>query len=593
MKQAFRVFRTLLPLIALTLLFIYAFTRSENQTHALAQSTATPYDCSSTFTFTGAAIQAGQPNLSGSGSTPCIAFRVTYSSTASLAAALQFETSPDNSTWSAVPNTICSATVQPPCLTDGANPTALAPTGTLAARAYGAYYRVHVTSTSGTGTGTVRIYGYKGTSASAAVGGGGAAGPSGPQGATGPAGPTGPSGPQGATGAPGSTGNANGITVYSGLAGIALTGTAYFPAGGGSNASTAETAVQAKINAATTFSNFGAQLSTALGGSGGNSVALTFRKNTTGQALTCTITDPAVTCSDVTHSFTVAAGDLVDIQAVFTGTIAAAPIFTFATQAGIAVTGPAGPTGPSGPAGGGVSSGTFASLPAAPCTSGNLYQFTDSPYMNALCVSTAWTYFDAGFGSATPPPCTGGTWVNQGSATYDCTNGPGYMASPADASDSIKYYALAVPGSTWTVQSRFMMAGVGANYSNTGLCVSEGNGGSTKLYALMLFWNQNNAGTDLFVSLQKAASATSPGGVVNSIFIPLSQAATATFQMQQDSTNITFSILFNNRTSYQIFQEAKGTFLTTGGNYFGPCVNPRNGTFPVSEWVRHWNPTTP
>ena len=357
MKQAFRVFRTLLPLIALTLLFIYAFTRSENQTHALAQSTATPYDCSSTFTFTGAAIQAGQPNLSGSGSTPCIAFRVTYSSTASLAAALQFETSPDNSTWSAVPNTICSATVQPPCLTDGANPTALAPTGTLAARAYGAYYRVHVTSTSGTGTGTVRIYGYKGTSASAAVGGGGAAGPSGPQGATGPAGPTGPSGPQGATGAPGSTGNANGITIYSGLAGIALTGTAYFPAGGGSNASTAETAVQAKINAATTFSNFGAQLSTALGGSGGNSVALTFRKNTTGQALTCTITDPAVTCSDVTHSFTVAAGDLVDIQAVFTGTIAAAPIFTFATQAGIAVTGPAGPTGPSGPAGGGGNPG--------------------------------------------------------------------------------------------------------------------------------------------------------------------------------------------------------------------------------------------
>ena len=537
MKQAFRVFRTLLPLIALTLLFIYAFTRSENQTHALAQSTATPYDCSSTFTFTGAAIQAGQPNLSGSGSTPCIAFRVTYSSTASLAAALQFETSPDNSTWSAVPNTICSATVQPPCLTDGANPTALAPTGTLAARAYGAYYRVHVTSTSGTGTGTVRIYGYKGTSASAAVGGGGAAGPSGPQGATGPAGPTGPSGPQGATGAPGSTGNANGITVYSGLAGIALTGTAYFPAGGGSNASTAETAVQAKINAATTFSNFGAQLSTALGGSGGNSVALTFRKNTTGQALTCTITDPAVTCSDVTHSFTVAAGDLVDIQAVFTGTIAAAPIFTFATQAGIAVTGPAGPTGPSGPAG----SGAVFTPPYIGDGSGNFY----GPAF-----------------ALTIPPLTGWTADNCGSCTFSTAAGYPYLQTSGANSNELQYRTA--PSTPYTVTlNTLMMFTDGTSGGTAGLTIGFRDGtGKLVDFRTGMF----SSVCTFAIGLWNSSTSLSSQPVVtqNSTICSTTTNADMWYQLADNGTTLSIAYSVDSIHFSQIYSASRTAWLSSG-----------------------------
>ncbi len=90
----------------------------------------------------------------------------------------------------------------------------------------------------------------------------------------GAAGPTGPTGPTGATG---SSGNANGITVYSGAAGVALSGTKFFPVGGGNAASATETDVDATIATATTFQNFGAEVSAALGGAGGNSVALTIR----------------------------------------------------------------------------------------------------------------------------------------------------------------------------------------------------------------------------------------------------------------------------------------------------------------------------
>jgi hypothetical protein len=138
-----------------------------------------------------------------------------------------------------------------------------------------------------------------------------------------------------------------------------------------------------------------------------------------------------------------------------------------------------------------------------------------------------------------------------------------------------------------------MIAGTGSNYNNAGLCFSESQASNTKMYALTLFWDQTNAGLFLWVSLQKATSATSPGAAVATIFVPLSQAAETTFQVQQDSTNITFNLVQNNRTTVQIFQEAKGTFMTTGTNFFGPCVNARNATYPVSLWVKHWGATTP
>jgi hypothetical protein len=123
-------------------------------------------------------------------------------------------------------------------------------------------------------------------------------------------------------------------------------------------ASTTEASVAQKINPLTTWSQFGATLSTALGS--GDSVVFTWRSAGSDQALTCTIADPAVTCSDTTHSFTNAAGDLMSVKAVFTGTIVVTPIFTFAVQAGVTVTGPTGPTGPAG--GGGTPGGSDGQL---------------------------------------------------------------------------------------------------------------------------------------------------------------------------------------------------------------------------------------
>lgn len=102
-----------------------------------------------------------------------------------------------------------------------------------------------------------------------------------------------------------------GIVTYSGPS-LTITGTLYFPIGGGGVSSSTETNVDVEAPSAATVTNFFAQLSGTL--TSGNAV-ITWRKNAADTAVTCTITS-GTSCNDTTHSFTVTQGDLVDIKVV-------------------------------------------------------------------------------------------------------------------------------------------------------------------------------------------------------------------------------------------------------------------------------------
>ena len=126
-------------------------------------------DCSFTFVFQADATQTGQSNLSGQ--TPCVNWRVTFSGVSPISSTITFQTSPDNSTWTSVPNTTCSGSIQPPCMLQGSNPI-IGNQGMMYLAAYGAYVRVVTSGTTGGGPfnqGTVRAYGAKGASASGAT----------------------------------------------------------------------------------------------------------------------------------------------------------------------------------------------------------------------------------------------------------------------------------------------------------------------------------------------------------------------------------------------------------------------------------------
>ncbi len=154
----------------------------------ISQVFAQSNDCQFSQTFTGDASGHTVSNLSGS--TPCVNWRITFSTTGTLASSVTFQTSPDGASWTSVPNTICSSSVQPPCILQGANPLTSTTQGMSYFASYGNYVRVTISSSSGSGSLTVKGYGAKGATASFNLGGGGG-------GTTGPTGPTGPVAPGG------------------------------------------------------------------------------------------------------------------------------------------------------------------------------------------------------------------------------------------------------------------------------------------------------------------------------------------------------------------------------------------------------------
>ncbi len=164
---------------------------------AIAQ---TPFDCNFSYHFTGTGPQAGQPNAGRA----CVDWRATFTTTGFSSATVQLETSPDGSTWSAVPDLPCG---EPPCLLDGFNPITPGKQGTAGYRVFAAFVRLNVTAVSGSGSGDVIAYGYRGLSAnSSGTSSDGTPGPPGPTGPQGPAGSTGATGPAGSTGPAGPTG---------------------------------------------------------------------------------------------------------------------------------------------------------------------------------------------------------------------------------------------------------------------------------------------------------------------------------------------------------------------------------------------------
>lgn len=156
--------RKVLPLFLLALAMVWT------SPHATAQ---TPPDCSFTFNFIGDSTQNAVSNLSQN--TPCVNWRVTFSTNGTLSSTITFYTSPDATVWTAVPNTVCSSSVQPPCILQGANPMT-GQQGMMYLASYGNYVQIRVSASSGSGAGSVRAYGAKGATASGGGGGTGGGG---------------------------------------------------------------------------------------------------------------------------------------------------------------------------------------------------------------------------------------------------------------------------------------------------------------------------------------------------------------------------------------------------------------------------------
>ena len=627
--------RKVLPYTLLAMMVLWAFTNHHgpiNPQVAYAQTS----DCSFTFHFTGVATQTAVSNLSGG--TPCVNWRLTLSTTGTLSATVTFYTSPDASTWTAVPNTVCSSTVQPPCVLQGANPM-VGTQGMLYAASYGSYVRVVVSSPSGTGTGTVRGYGAKGASANAGIGGGGggggptgatgatgATGPTGATGSTGPAGATGPTGPTGATGPTGPTG----ATGATGPAGTSVPASSNLtPVTVSANTTGDQTLQEVSLTAGALNTLLAANL---IHGSGYFTIAALQIPAITFKAKLCTVSGcgsgTVVTLASITSAATVAAtnngwnlqlmagtstvgatgnlwvhgapGLTVDIGAL-PGT-AATPYtdlntavssnidltaalyldFTVATSAGNvgnSVTQDIAEVLPQGAGGGGGGGGggiVYGTRAALPGTgsSGETYICTDSPY-SFQWTGSAWQAYIFGY-QVTEPILADFTQTHVNLITFDTTHGGILFSIPTASWPDIQVLSQAIPGSgAYYVDAAFL--GVPGTNGGIGSGISDG----TQLaYHHVGFDNGN-------YEVQYMNNFTSFYGNQSSGTYLFAGPLIWTRLYDDGTTNRTWFISTNGYIWNQIKQESRTFFLTPTLGIFAIVSNSGPVTLHLVHFLIH------
>lgn len=319
-----------------------------------------------------------------------------------------------------------------------------------------------------------------------------------------------------------------GVTVYSGLAGVSLSGaTVYFSIGGGALASGTEADVSALMESSGTITGFGAKLSAALGTTltVNNSVVLTWRKNGSATAVTCTITNPSTSAGDIAHSFTYAPGDLLSIQAVFTGTISVAPVWVMDASIGAA------------------SSGGGGSLPTSGWSSVNGILYND--FLTPQLLS----FFQ--------PPNGGLNWgfVKQSLAGI-----------PYDFSCSIRF-----------TQNNML----NNNAGDIGVYLTDG----TKLIGFEVLELANSTPS---LRVERMNSVTSDNGTVAGPTGNIMPFSVFSLRIVNDGVNRTF-YYWNAGAWTQFYQEASGSFLTETGVGVGGLSVSGNPVVYVTGEVISWS----
>ncbi len=118
--------------------------------------------------------------------------------------------------------------------------------------------------------------------------------------------------------------------------------------------------------------------------------------------------------------------------------------------------------------GGGMTTGTFASLPSAG-TAGRTYYFTDSVYDFAYDTGSAWQYFRDGK-RMYDPTLQSWSWVNQGSAAVSTSNGGIRMtAGVGSISNNVHLYVKTAPSPPYTVTVAFIADYFSVDYMEYGV----------------------------------------------------------------------------------------------------------------------------
>ncbi len=204
---------------------------------------------------------------------------------------------------------------------------------------------------------------------------------------------------------------------------------------------------------------------------------------------------------------------------------------------------------------------TIAGPPSSPAA-GDLWFPSNSFYVYRYSGS-AWVPWGPLF-PMTAPVSGDFSWVNQGGASVDVTNGGIYLSIPASASQSVRARTQAAPVTSYVVTAAFIansrnVAAGGYQYCGIGFRDSVGG----KMRTLQVEKNT----TDVRVTVTSYASPTTNDGNEYNEYFTMSHVVF--FRIADDlSTTRTYSISFDGIHFLPIYTDTRTTYLTANEVFF-------------------------
>lgn len=208
---------------------------------------------------------------------------------------------------------------------------------------------------------------------------------------------------------------------------------------------------------------------------------------------------------------------------------------------------------------------TYANIVAYSPVAGDIAQPTDFPEVQAMCFSGGtWTWFGRGM-QWTPPPTTGWSWVNQGTASISTVGPFQHLTVPLVVTLSIRGRVRTAPATPWTLRAWFH--GIDGDSRSYGLLLREAATGNLYRWgvntayatavrgAALVFNTSPTAGTTSVVTDRRIAIGTSGDGMMG-------------MEVEDDGVNLYFRALIAG-TSYLFHSEARGSRMAVGPDEIG------------------------
>lgn len=233
-------------------------------------------------------------------------------------------------------------------------------------------------------------------------------------------------------------------------------------------------------------------------------------------------------------------------------------------------------SGGAGGSGNSIYSTAFGSEPGSPNT-GDADLYTNSVYLSRYSGS-AWVPWGPIY-PCVQPINADYSWVNQGTASVDTTNGGIFLLGPATAGVNLRIRDKAAPSTPYTITGLFLPRFVAADYHQCGLLFRESGSGEVITFGLI-----HETGS-WRLAVTRWNSATSHNSNVHQLDIddiprPLM------LQIEDDGTDFFYRWSTDGQHWLQVYTEANNLFLTS--NRVGFFVNDQTNARDVATLLMSW-----